>query len=98
MTQDVHWFYVLYSLKDHKLYKGSCSEPLSRYFSHINGRTLSTKRRRPLVLIYLKKFDSKSDALHFERYSKTLEGGSQLKADLIRNGILNASGRLSSDG
>ena len=98
MSLQEHWFYVLYSLKDHKLYKGFCSNPLSRYYSHFNGGTISTRRRRPLVLIYIRRFDSKSEAMQYERFSKSLEGGVQLRQELILLGIINASGKLSSDG
>ena len=39
------------------------------------GGTTSTRNRRPFVLIYVRKFEDKSLALKFERYSKTPEGG-----------------------
>ena len=74
-----YWFYVLFSLKDRKLYKGTCADIGTRFFAHNSGGTTSTRHRRPLVLIYLKPFDSKQDALKFERFSKTLEGGVRLR-------------------
>ncbi len=98
MSVEEHWFYVLYSLKDHKLYKGTCSDVGARFSKHCMGGTISTKHRRPLVLIYLKKFESKSNALEFERFVKTIEGGVQLKKTLIQFGIISTSGKLLSDG
>lgn len=73
-----YWFYVLYSLKDRKLYKGTCADIGTRFLAHNAGGTVSTKHRRPLVLIYVQPFESKQVALIYERYSKTLEGGAQL--------------------
>ena len=98
MSVQIHWFYVLYSLKDGKLYKGTCSDLGNRFLTHVMGGTTSTKHRRPLILIYIQKFDSKSEALAFERFSKTPEGGTQLKEKLISLGLISLSGKLSSDG
>ena len=98
MAEQDHWFYVLYSLKDHKLYKGSCSDIGNRYLMHCVGGTISTKNRRPLLLIYTKKFQSKNEALGYERYVKTLAGGAELRTLLIQLNILSQNGKLNSDG
>ena len=98
MASQAHWFYVLYSLKDGKLYKGTCSDLGNRFLTHLMGGTLSTKHRRPLILIYIQKFESKSQALAFERFSKTREGGVQLKEKLFQLGLISPDGKLSSDG
>ncbi len=98
MSGQVHWFYVLYSLKDDKLYKGTCEDLGDRFLNHVMGGTNSTKHRRPLILIYVKKFNEKSEALAYERLSKSLEGGSQLRKKLFELGILSSDGKLSSDG
>ena len=98
MSDPVHWFYVLYSLKDGKLYKGTCSDLGERYLNHVMGGTTSTKHRRPLILIYIKKFDCKSEALAYERFVKSLEGGIQLREKLIQLRILSPDGTLCSDG
>ena len=98
MAHQAHWFYVLYSLKDGKLYKGTCADIGNRFLTHVMGGTISTKHRRPLVLIYIQKFDSKEEALAFERFAKSLEGGIQLKEKLLGLGLIASNGRLSSDG
>jgi len=97
MSDQAHWFYVLYSLKDSKLYKGTCHDLGNRFLTHVMGGTLSTKHRRPLILLYIKKFDSKSEALAYERFSKTLEGGTELKEKLNQLGLISSSGKISSD-
>ena len=91
-----HWFYVLYSLKDSKLYKGTCSNIGNRFLKHELGGALSTRHRRPFVLIYLKKFECKSDALKYESFTKTLEGGIALRNELKEANILNSLGKLNS--
>jgi len=98
MSGQVQWFYVLYSLKDNKLYKGTCNDLGERYLNHVMGGTTSTKHRRPLILIYIKKFDAKSEALAYERFVKSLEGGIQLREKLIQLGLLSTDGKLCSDG
>ncbi len=62
------------------------------------GGTISTTNRRPLLLIYVKKFQSKNEALGYERYVKTLEGGVELKDLLMRLNIISLNGKLSSFG
>jgi putative endonuclease len=94
MNNAEHWFYVLYSLKDHKLYKGVCEDVGKRFLAHSFGATTSTKQRRPLTLIYLQSFETKSEALAFERYSKSLEGGVELRQKLLSLGILDENGKL----
>lgn len=98
MSLQEHWFYVLYSLKDHKLYKGTCNDVTARFHTHSFGGVKSTKHRRPLVLIYTRKFASKSEALSYERFVKTLEGGVHLREILSHMGVLNSSGQMCSDG
>ena len=85
----MHYFYVLYSLKDHKLYKGSSSDLLRRIQQHNAGHTPSTKNRRPLILLYFEQLDSRSDALKRERTCKTLDGGHALKEILRAKGLIN---------
>ena len=90
----MYYFYVLYSLKDGKLYKGTTSDLGDRYLRHNMGGTTSTRNRRPFVLIYVRKFEDKSLALKFERYSKTREGGLELQSKLEQLKLLNINGGL----
>ena len=90
----MHYVYVLYSLKDHKLYKGSTSDISKRLLRHNRGGNKSTAHRRPFILVHVEIFADRSSALSRESYLKTLEGGSKLKAFLQGQGILEADGRL----
>ena len=90
----VYYFYVLYSLKDGKLYKGITGDVGKRYLKHCTGGNTSTRNRRPLVLIYVQSFESQSEALKYERYSKTLEGGTALRQELTKVNLLDEQGGL----
>ena len=91
----MHFIYILYSLKDHKLYKGYTSNLENRLKKHNSGGSKSTAKRKPFVLTHVEQFENKADALKRERYLKTLEGGSELKDYLIhQTHVLNSEGRL----
>ena len=91
----MYFIYVLYSLKDHKLYKGYTSNLENRLKKHNSGGSKSTAKRKPFVLIHIEQFENKTDALKRELYLKTLEGGSELKRYLIdQSHVLNSEGRL----
>ena len=58
------------------------------------GGVPSTKNRRLLILIYLEEYPTKKQALERERFSKTPEGGIQLRQVLIAKNILDSNGNL----
>jgi len=91
----MYFFYVLYSLKDFRLYKGTTSDIAMRFIRHNSGGNKSTAHRKPFVLVYIEPFNSKKDALKSERFYKSLEGGAELKSKLIDKGVLNPDGKLS---
>jgi putative endonuclease len=74
--------YVLESQSDGNLYTGITSDVERRLREHNAGRVQSTKRRRPLHLIYVEDFSSRSEAFARESYFKTPEGGA-LKQRLV---------------
>lgn len=86
--------YVLYSLKDHKLYKGSTSDVPKRLLRHNRVGNRSTAHRRPFVLVHVEAFVDRPSALRRESYLKGIEGGSKLKSFLRGQGILGDDGRL----
>ena len=66
------YVYILYSLKDQKLYVG-CSQDLDeRLKDHNQGRVDATKHRRPLVRIYTEEFLIPQDAYAREKNLKSL--------------------------
>jgi putative endonuclease len=90
----MHYVYVLYSLKDQRLYKGSTSDISKRLLRHNRGSNRSTAHKRPFVLVHVEAFADRSTALSRESFLKTLEGGSKLKVFLHGQGILDTDGRL----
>ncbi|MEL7159774.1 MAG: GIY-YIG nuclease family protein [Bacteroidota bacterium] len=90
----MYYFYVLYSLKDHRLYKGTTSDVGKRLIRHNAGGTSSTKHRRPFILIYCESYIEKVEATARERWSKSLAGGSELREKLQSMSILNLEGQL----
>lgn len=71
--------YILYSLKDNKLYVGCTSDLTQRLKRHMDGQVIATKNRRPLELIHSEPFDSKADAFNRERFFKSLWGAREKK-------------------
>lgn len=54
--------YVLKSQKDGKMYIGSTNDLKRRISEHNNGKSSSTKYRRPFILIYYEAYYSEGDA------------------------------------
>lgn len=72
--EDYYYIYVLKSLKDGNNYTGYTKNLKIRFEQHRNGDVLSTKNRRPLVLIYFEGCLNQQDATHREKYLKTFYG------------------------
>ena len=90
----MHFVYVLYSLKDHRLYKGSTSNIQKRLLRHNSGGSKSTAHRKPFVIVHIEQFENKTEALKRENYLKTLEGGGKLIDFLKSQGILSQDNKL----
>ena len=79
---DMYYVYVLFSLKDRKLYTGYTKNLKIRLNEHLEGKAESTKNRRPIKLIYYEVYENKSDAEKREKYLKGGNGRAQLKIQL----------------
>ena len=78
----MYYTYVLISFTDRKFYTGYTEDLKGRFEQHTKGQVLSTRDRRPLVLIYYEACQDKSDAMRRERYLKTYHGKMFLKKRL----------------
>jgi putative endonuclease len=78
----MYYVYVLYSHKDGKNYTGFTNNLELRFEQHQKGQVTSTKRRRPLELIYFEACIMEKDALKREKYLKTFYGKMFLKKRL----------------
>ncbi len=70
----IDYVYILHSLKDYKRYIGMTSDIQRRIFEHNQGLVKSTRNRRPLDIIYYESFETKSEALLFEKKLKDKKG------------------------
>lgn len=66
--------YVLHSLKDNKQYIGYTTNLKRRLTEHFGGRNISTKNRRPFILLFCEYYLSENDAKRREKYFKTTIG------------------------
>lgn len=57
-----YYVYILYSLKDKKFYTGKTTDIFERLRRHNEGRVLSTKNRRPFVLVHCEVYKEGSEA------------------------------------
>lgn len=64
-----YYFYIL-KCSDNNRYYGHTNDLHKRLRSHLEGRVLSTKNRRPLDLIYYEEYDSRSLAFRREMQFK----------------------------
>ena len=69
-----HSVYVLYSLKDKKLYVGQTNNLEKRFKLHLSGEIEATKHRQPLEIIYQENFATRGEAMTRERFLKSLWG------------------------
>ncbi|MFC1721262.1 GIY-YIG nuclease family protein [Patescibacteria group bacterium] len=70
----MHYTYILLSKKDNKLYVGYTKDLKLRFERHVNGKVLSTKYRRPVILVYYEACVLEEDAIKREKYFKTHRG------------------------
>ena len=82
MNQKFYFVYILFSLKDYKLYIGYTENLESRTKEHLKGKVRATKLRLPLTLISYEAFTDKQDAKAREKFLKSGFGRSQLKKAL----------------
>ena len=80
-----HYVYILRSQKDGRLYVGESEDVHRRLGRHNAGLVRSTRYRRPLELVAVKKLPDKGAARRLERFLKSLEG-STLKRQLVEKG------------
>ena len=62
----MYYVYVLKSLKDSRYYFGQTKNIEKRVDLHNSGKVMSTKHRRPLVLVGYKAFDTRNEARWIE--------------------------------
>ncbi|MEI9809791.1 MAG: GIY-YIG nuclease family protein [Bacteroidota bacterium] len=79
-----YYAYMLKSLKDGKYYYGSCEDLEKRFSEHNAGKVKATKFRKPFVIHYFEKFETRSGAYKREMFFKSIDGYNWLKEQKIR--------------
>jgi len=75
--------YILKSEVTRNSYVGHTANLEKRLTEHNNGKSISTRNKRPLKLIYQEKFQTRSEAISREKYFKSITGRLDLKAQGI---------------
>ena len=78
----MYYVYILQSIKDKTIYKGSTSDLKRRVIEHNAGKNFSTAPHIPFKLIYYEAYVLKSDAGAREKYLKTSMGMRVIKKQL----------------
>ena len=92
------YLYILKSLKDQKLYVGTCIDMEKRLGRHNKGLVKSTKYRKPLILAYNEYFETLSQARKREWKLKYTPWGGKLKKELLSKTAGSSNGRTPASG
>lgn len=71
----MYYVYILFSLKDKQLYIGKTSDLFQRLKKHDNGQVISTKCRRPLILVHCEVYKTAKEAYSREKELKYPSAG-----------------------
>ena len=74
-----YFLYILKSEADDSSYVGHTSNLEKRIGEHNNGKSLSTRGKRPWRLVYKEEYSKRSEAVARERYFKSVKGRFELK-------------------
>ena len=79
--------YILISELTAKLYIGQTNNLEARIRKHNIGKNFSTKNRGPWKLISSKQFESRSEAMKFEKYLKSLKNKEYILSKIESNSL-----------
>jgi putative endonuclease len=78
-----YFVYILKSEVTRNSYVGHTANLEKRLTEHNNGKSISTRNKRPWKLIYQEEFQTRSEAISREKYFKSITGRLDLKAQGI---------------
>jgi putative endonuclease len=76
--------YILKSLGDNKLYIGQTSNIQDRINRHNTGQVAATRNRRPLKIIHIEIFKTRSEAMRREKYLKSLKSSKYIIENIVK--------------
>lgn len=75
----MYYVYIIESKTDQSWYYGFSENPEKRLDYHNEGKSSYTKSKLPWGLIFCRSFDTKTEALKFERYLKKTKNKEYIK-------------------
>jgi putative endonuclease len=81
----MYYTYILVSESKGKLYIGQTNNVQARVLRHNKSKNFSTKNRGPWKLIFSKEFESRSEAMKFEKYLKSLKSKQYILDKIQKN-------------
>jgi putative endonuclease len=81
------YVYVLKSFQDEDLYIGSTNDLKRRFKEHQEGKSFSTKLRRPFELIYYEAYKNEKDARLREHQLKLRGNSRRFLKERIKNSL-----------
>ena len=75
----MYFTYVLLSQKIKRTYIGSTKDIKKRLMQHNSGNTKSTKKFKPYKILFIERFETKTEGEKRERYWKSGAGRRKLK-------------------
>ncbi|MDZ4822593.1 MAG: GIY-YIG nuclease family protein [Flavobacteriales bacterium] len=75
--------YIIQSEKDRSYYVGHSANLNDRLKRHNEGRSLSTKSKRPFIVVFTKEFATRQEAVAFELQLKSYKSSIYLKEKFI---------------
>ena len=69
----MHYTYILYSKSIDKFYVGSTNNIDNRIYRHNKGQSKYTRKGIPWELVYLEKFNNRTDAYRREKQIKNMK-------------------------
>ena len=80
-----YFTYIIQSLKDDSYYFGYTTDLCKRIIYHNAGLSKYTRKKKPWRLVYYKKFESKSDAILFEKKLKKYKSHNLIQSFINKN-------------
>ena len=81
------YVYILESESNGTLYIGQTQEPEKRLADHNRGGSPYTKGKGPWKQIYLKSFDTRSEALGFEKKLKSWKSSLRIRSMIEKDAV-----------
>jgi len=82
----IYFVYILKN-KEGKFYIGQAANLEERIKRHNQNRVFSTKNKGPWRIIWKKEFESRSEAIRYENYLKSLKNKKYIEENFIYRGV-----------